>query len=85
MTGQIRSVGPLQNFRPKALKNEEGVRRARTRTSLVLGGSLDSLLDVPGESGDDTRRGQNGSRFLWAVIISEVLATKGIRFGVARR
>ena len=83
VTGQIRGVGPLQNFRPKGVRNEETVRRTRTRTSLILGGSLDSFLDVPGEGSDDTGGSQNGGRFLWVVIVSEVLTRKGVRFGVA--
>lgn len=72
-------MGPLENLGPKGLWDKEAAGWTGAGARLVQGGSFHTLLDVPGEGGDDTRRWEDGSRFLKVVVILEKLAREGIR------
>lgn len=84
MTRNLGGVGLLQNVRPQYLRNMEAVGRTGTGTWLPPNGDFHPLLDVSGQSGNNSGRRKGGNRtFSRALLFLELLG-QGVCLNVVR-
>ena len=73
---------PLQYLRAESLRHVEPALGTGTRTRLILEGSLDLPLHVPGERRHDPGPRQDGDRTLESVILLLELAGESVRLDI---